>query len=157
MADHLNHMTTDAANANAYLKTKVMSASPEELRLMLLDGALRFARIGREGLAEKDYEVSYENLVKSKDILLELINILRPDVDPELCSKLSGLYTYMYKRLTDANMTHEVEPIDEVVSLLEYERETWVMLMDQLKRERDAGGSPVAAPTAVPARLSVEG
>ena len=29
--------------SNAYLRTKVMTASPEELRLMLLDGAIRFA------------------------------------------------------------------------------------------------------------------
>ncbi len=133
-------MTTDAPNAtaNAYLRTKVMSASPEELRLLLLEGGLRFARIGREGLAEKNYEKAFENIIKSKDIVLELINILRPDVDPELCSKLSALYTYVYQRLTDANMTHETAPADEAITLLEYERETWVMLMDQLKAERDA-------------------
>jgi len=153
-------MTTDAsnANANAYLRTKVMSASPEELRLMLLDGALRFARIGREGLVEKDLEKSFENIIKAKDIVLELINILRPDVDPELCSKLSALYTYVYQRLTDANMNHTTEAIDEAVSLLEYERETWVMLMDKLKEEREAGGAPASAPAQQPvSRLSVEG
>ncbi|MEO1059304.1 MAG: flagellar export chaperone FliS, partial [Actinomycetota bacterium] len=31
---------------NPYLKTKVMTASPEELRLMLYDGALKFCRQG---------------------------------------------------------------------------------------------------------------
>jgi len=145
-------MTQTNAQANAYLKTKVMSASPEELRLMLLDGALRFARLGRQGLADKNYEVSFDNLIKAKDILLELINILRPDVDPGLCSKLSALYTYMYKRLTEANMTHDVAIVDEVLSLLEYERETWLLLMEKIRAERTSG-----APAGAPSRLSLEG
>jgi flagellar protein FliS len=156
-------MSQTNAKANQYLKTKVMSASPEELRLMLLDGALRFARQGRTGLEEKNYEVSYENIVKAKDIILELINILRPDVDPELCAKLSALYTFMYKRLTDANMQHELKAVDEVIDLLEYERETWVLLMDQIRNERSSGTAPQSAPAA-PAqsaeqrpRLSIEG
>jgi flagellar secretion chaperone FliS len=153
-------MSQTNAKANQYLKTKVMSASPEELRLMLLDGALRFARQGRKGLEDKHYEVSYENIVKAKDIVLELINILRPDVDPELCSKLSALYTFMYKRLTDANMQHELKAIDEVIDLLEYERETWVLLMERIRSERAAApqqASATAADADARPRLSIEG
>jgi flagellar protein FliS len=135
---------------------------------MLLDGALRFTRLGRQGLEDKNYDVSFENIIKAKDILLELINILRPDVDPDLCSKLSALYTYMFKRLTEANMTHEVAIVDEVVSLLEYERETWVLLMDKIQAERASGGQNGSTAPAQPAsaphppaeaapRLSLEG
>ena len=40
--------------SNAYLRTKVMTASPAELRLMLLDGAIKFANQAREGLQAKD-------------------------------------------------------------------------------------------------------
>ena len=43
-------------DTNPYLKTKVMTAGPAELRLMLFDGALKFAEQGRKGLADKDYE-----------------------------------------------------------------------------------------------------
>ena len=162
-------MSNEQHTANAYLKTKVMSATPEELRLMLLDGALRFARIGRDGIAEKDYEKSFENIIKAKDIVLELINILRPDVDPDLCGKLSSLYTFMYQRLTDANMEHDAAIVEEVIGLLEYERETWVLLMEKIKTERASGAAPAAArPASAPQapgaydgssapRLSIEG
>ena len=155
-------MSADPHKANAYLKTKVLSATPEELRLMLLDGALRFARIGREGIVQKEHEKAFENIIKAKDIILELINILRPDVDPALCAKLSGLYTFMYQRLTDANMQHTVDGVDEVIGLLEYERETWVLLMDKIRSERGVGGPrPAAAPAPVGtpplSRLSIEG
>ena len=147
-----------STTANAYLKTKVLSASPEELRLMLLDGALRYTRIGRDGLLEKDYDKSFDNIIKAKDIVLELINILRPDVDPELCAKLSGLYTYMYRQLSLANTEHKAGVAAEVISLLEYERETWILLMDQIKAERENTSAPAAVATPAPqARLSVEG
>lgn len=139
-------MTTDQSHANAYLRTKVMTSSPEELRLMLIEGAIRFTRVGREGLVNKDYERVYEGFTRAKDILMELINALRPEVDPELCKRLSALYTFMYRRLMDASLEKNPAIADEVLDLLEYERETWVMLMDKVAKERAGAGGPNAAP-----------
>jgi len=132
-------MSTDINNQ--YLRTKVLTASPEELRMMLIEGAIRFARTGREGLCEKNYEKSFEHISQSKAIVMELINALRPDQDEELCTKLSALYTYMYRLLTDANVQHELEPIDEAIKLLEYDRQTWKLLMEKIVEERSAGTS----------------
>ncbi|MHC4100335.1 MAG: flagellar export chaperone FliS, partial [Planctomycetota bacterium] len=94
---------TAEANTKAYLRTKVMTASPAELRMMLFDGALRFAEKGRAGLAERDFEAAYEGISRCQQILLELINGLQPEQDPALCERLSGLYTFMYTRLIDAS------------------------------------------------------
>lgn len=144
---------------NQYLRTKVMTASPAELRLMLIEGAIRFCRQGREGLAAKDYEKSFEGLTQAKAIIMELINGLRPEIDPELCSRLSGLYTFMYTRLIEANLEKKPEMIDEVIKLLDYERETWVLLIDKLAEERKSGGGARHAepkPAAM-SSISVEG
>lgn len=144
---------------NQYLRTKVMTASPAELRLMLIEGAIRFCRQGRDGLAAKDYEKSFEGLTQAKAIIMELINGLRPEIDPELCARLSGLYTFMYTRLIEANLEKNPELIDEVVNLLDYERETWTMLIERLAEERKGGGAP-ANPEPKPAAMtsiSVEG
>ncbi len=152
--------------ASAYLRSKVFSASPEELRLMLLDGALRFARQGRDGLASKNYELSFSGLSSCKNILLELVTSMRTEVAPEICAKLRGLYMFMYTRLIDANLEKSPEIVDEVIQLLEYERETWVLVMKRLEEERAAGvtpenGTPLppAAPGQAPRRvpLSIEG
>lgn len=124
---------------NQYLRTKVLSASPEELRLMLIEGAIRFARTGREGLVEKNFEKSFENISQCKAIVMELINALKPEHDKDLCDKLSALYTYMYRLLTDANIQHELEPIDEAIQLLEYDKQTWKLLMEKVAEERIAG------------------
>lgn len=133
-------MSTDINNQ--YLRTKVLSASPEELRMMLIEGAIRFARTGREGLVEKNFEKSFENISQCKAIVMELLNALDSAHDPELCRQLSGLYTYMYKLLTDANIQHTLEPLDEAIKLLEYDRDTWKMLLEKVARERAEGAVP---------------
>ena len=79
---------------------------------------------------------------------MELLNALEPEHDPELCKQLSGLYTYMYRLLTDANVQHDLETIDEAIRLLEYDRETWKLLMQRLAEERAAGAGTDAPSTA---------
>ena len=120
---------------NPYLKTKIMTASPEELRLMLYDGALKFCRQAKMSLEKKNFEDSYNNLMRAQKIVLELSTSLNHDADPQLCQRLSALYTYVYRLLVDANMKRESGIVDEAIKLIEYERETWQMLMKKLAGE----------------------
>lgn len=136
-------MSQAATNANAYLRTKVLTASPEELRLMLLDGAVKFLRQGRDGLARKDHEAAYDGFSKCRNIVLELINSVRPEVAPELCSRVTSLYTFIYTRLVEAGFERDLDKTDKVIELLEFERETWVLTMQKAAQERNT----VAAPT----------
>lgn len=117
-----------------------MTAGAGELRLMLFDGAIRFAEQGRDGLARKDYEAAYTGISRAQEILIELINCLNPEHAPELCARLSGLYTFMYRRLVDASHERKPELVDDVLGLLRYERETWTMVLDKLARENQSAG-----------------
>lgn len=137
-------------NLNPYLRTRVLTAGPEELRLLLLEGAVKFASQGRDGLARKDYEASYNGISQCRAIVLELLTTIRADIDPDLMDKVKGIYTFIYQELTNANLEKSVERMDKIVQLLEYEAETWRMLMHKLATERGpaAGNS---APTANPA------
>src|SRR5690606_33210961 len=75
-----------AANpATSYLRTKILTATPEQLQLMLYDGAIRFIDQGRAALEQKQFDRSYEALTRAQNILLELNCSLRPDVAPEMC------------------------------------------------------------------------
>jgi flagellar protein FliS len=131
-----DHKAMTAPNpADAYLRSKVLSARPEELRLMLIEGAIKFARQGGEGIASKNWELAYNGLSRTKNILLELISSLRPEIAPEICEKLSSLYMYMYRRLIDANLEKSAKIVDEVVDLLEYDRETWLMVIEKYREE----------------------
>jgi len=143
-------MTARAAAPNPYLRTKVLTARPEELRLMLFDGAIRFAGMAKDGIGSKDYEKSYEGVTRCQAILLELINSLRPEHDPELCQKLSALYTFMYTRMIEAGRQRDTAIVDEVLDLLRYERETWVLVMEQLAKEHVVRSQPTEDHFAAP-------
>jgi flagellar protein FliS len=135
-----------ASGTNAYLRTKVMTANPAELRLMLFDGAIRFAEQTSAALERKDYEACYTNATRCQAILMELINGLKPEHDPQLCNRLSGLYTFLYTRLMQASNQREPALIDEVLKLLNYERDTWNMLLDQLAAENRAAAAATDVP-----------
>ncbi len=117
---------------------------------MLIDGAIRFSENAKSGYARKDYEASFEGTTRAQAILLELINALRPEQNPSLCERLTSLYSYMYQRLLEASTEKSELIVDEVLKLLRFERETWVLCMDELARENHAASGVTQMPSASP-------
>ncbi|MCP4591135.1 MAG: flagellar export chaperone FliS [bacterium] len=147
--------------AKSYLRDAVMTASPEQLHLMLYDGAIKFALQGRDALVAKDYEESYTKLSRAQAIVLEMLNGLRSEVNPELCDRMSGVYNFLYRKLVDASVQKAPVCVDEAVKILRYQRETWVMLMEKVSSLR-GGDDAVPLPDSpvgetVGGGLSVEG
>lgn len=105
---------------------------------MLLDGAIKFTMQGREGLSTRNFEASFNGFSQARNIVMELINSIKPEVDPELCSRVSALYTFLYTQLVEASFHKDIPKADKVIELLEYERETWVLLMEKVAEERAA-------------------
>ena len=136
---------------NAYLKTKVLTAGPAELRLMLFDGAIKYAEQAKAGLKEKNYEKAFTGVTRCQEIILELTTSLDRDQAPDLCEKLTGLYTFMYTHLMQASQERDPALVDEVVGLLHYERETWSMVLDRLVEENRAAKALTDTPEAEPA------
>src|SRR5215210_7289104 len=131
-------------NANVaqnYLRTKVLTATPEQLQLMLYDGAIRFGEQARLALQERRFEESYRLISKTQKIITELSVTLKPDVAPEMCKKLLALYNFVYRKLIEANVEHEVASMDEALNILRYQRETWAMLLDQLGKKKAAAAA----------------
>jgi flagellar secretion chaperone FliS len=122
--------------AQEYLKARVMTATPEQLQLMLFDGALRFAEKAKQALEQKKFDQSYYNISKAEKILLELNCSLKHDLAPELCKNLSAIYLFCYRKLVEANTTRSMEALDEAIGILKFQRETWVMLMQQLAKTK---------------------
>lgn len=135
---------TTTAEANTYLRTQVLTASPEQLRLMLLDGALRFARQAAEGMAAKDYEATYNGITQARAIVLELATSIRAEVDPDLAQRVRSVYMFIYREMVDASLARDLPRLEKAIDLLQYERETWAMLIEKVAGERAAGR---AAPT----------
>ena len=135
--------------AQNYLRTRVMTATPEQLQMMLFDGALRFAQAAKVALTEKNFEQVYHNITSVQKILSELICTLKHDVHPELCERLAALYQYAYKKLMDASIKHNMDSMDEAINVLTFQRETWSMLLQQLGKQKAgiaAQNIPMPAP-----------
>lgn len=126
-------MDNNKNNPNAYLKTKVLTASPEELQLMLFDGAIRFCEQARPALQQKKIEDSYNSITRAQKIVMEMVNALRDEADPDTCANMRALYLFCYQRLIDANIEKEITPLDEALQILHHMRETWLLLMEKLK------------------------
>jgi flagellar secretion chaperone FliS len=124
--------------AQQYLRTKVLTATPEQLQLMLFDGALRFGQQAAAALEQKQFEQSYKLITKVQNIVTQLIGTLKHDVDPDICGKLAALYTFAYKRLTVASGKRDPAALQEALEVLEFQRETWVQLMGELSRTKAA-------------------
>jgi flagellar protein FliS len=147
--------------AQNYLRTKVFTATPEQLQLMLYDGAIRFSEQAKVALQEKKYDQSYDLLSRTQKIIAEMTASLKHDVAPELCGKLSSLYNFVYRKLIEANIEHTIPPLDEALAILRYQRDTWAMLLDQLGKTKAAAAAAkldVPAPNSrMEASISMQG
>jgi flagellar secretion chaperone FliS len=119
-----------------YLRTKVLTASPAEIHLMLYDGAIRFTEKGKLALQEADFETAYNSLVRAQNIVLEMTNGLDHEAQPELCAKLSSLYNFIYRRLVEGSMKRDLPALGDALRILNHQRETWDMLMDKISKNQ---------------------
>lgn len=132
------------AAAKRYQQTKIQSASPGELILMLYDGALRFTAKAVEALGRGDLPQAHAQAVRAQDIVLELMSALNHDAG-DVAGNLQRLYDFIYRRLLDGNLHKEVTPFEEARALLQELRDTWETALRQLAASQPAGlGSSTA-------------
>lgn len=114
-----------------YQQNSIMTATPEELTLMLYNGAMKFINIAKIGIEEKNVQKANESIIRAQDIIYELNNTL--NMEYEISKNLRNLYNYIIERLVDANLKKDSEILDEVLPLLEDLRDTWKEAMQKSK------------------------
>ncbi|MBU3202950.1 flagellar export chaperone FliS [Clostridium algidicarnis] len=110
---------------NVYKNNSVNFASKEQLLLMLLDGAVKFSKIGRQAIEDKDIKKAHENIVKTQDIFYELINSLDVQKGGQWAEGLLKVYEFIIDRLVNANIKKDINIMDEAIPLIEDVRNTW--------------------------------
>ena len=115
----------------AYQQNSVMTASPQELTLMLYNGSLKFMKMAKRAMADKNFEEKNTNIIKAQNIVQELRITL--DLDIEMSASLAQMYEYMYSRLLEANMKNNTEALEEVETLMTDMRNTWKQAMALVK------------------------
>jgi flagellar protein FliS len=133
--------------ARAYQTQSVMTASPGHLVLMLYDGALKFIGIAKEGfnLPESNprrFELININLQKAQNIICELQCNLNREAGGDLSVTLDRLYDYYNRRLFEANLRKQIEPINEVERYIRELREAWSEMLrkeEGLRQQENRG------------------
>lgn len=109
---------------NIYKTNSVNYASKDQMLLMLVDGAVKFAKIGRQAILDKDIQKAHNSLMRVQDIFTELIVTLDTD-KAEWMKPLKDVYFFIKEKLVEANMSKKIETVDEVLPLIEEVRDLW--------------------------------
>jgi flagellar protein FliS len=140
-----------------YLKTQVMTASPYDLHLMVVNGAIRYAKHAEKSLEARSYEIAHLSLTKSREFVAEMMSGLRPEHAPEAVANLKSLFNFVHANLVRADMERNPQLVQDAVRILELHRETWTELGRQLAAAEKAEtprteSSPVPPPHAAMAK-----
>lgn len=120
-----------------YKQNSVLTASPEELTLMLYDGCLKFMRQGKLFIEENNIEGAHNSINKAQAIIEELDVTLNMDIS--ISENLRLLYQFMLQQLIEANIKKEISYIDSVYPMVEELRDTWKEAMRRAKIEKKTG------------------
>lgn len=130
--------------ANPYQKYKqasVLTASKEQILLMLYEGAIKFTKIAIQAMEEKKIEERGKNILKAYDIIMELHATLDHRVGGELSKQLEDLYLFMMDQYTKANIKSDVEPLKANLKVLENLYDGWKQAIEKLKKENEQKGA----------------
>jgi flagellar protein FliS len=127
----------------AYL-ANVLSADPMELVCVLYQHAQDAVGEARRHLRNRDIAARGKAISKAVALIGELNSSLDHNAGGAISANLRDLYSYMMRRLTEANLKQQDGPLAEVESLLSTLGQAW-----QEARKRQAAAQPapaVAAP-----------
>lgn len=120
--------------ANAYKTQQIMTASPEELTLMLYNGTLRFVNESVRAIDQQDAEAANRTNLRAQAIVRELMNTL--DTQYEVAQSMLPLYEYMERRLIEGNIQKDSAPLLEVKALMTELRDSWATAMKSVRADK---------------------
>lgn len=119
---------------NAYAQynaSKILTASPAELTLLLYEGAIKFGNIAIAKIEQSDIEAAHNNIIKVERIIDYFRETL--DMKYEVAQDFERIYVYLSRRLIEANAKKDKEIMEEVVTHLRSMRDNWKEVMKAAK------------------------
>jgi len=123
---------------NQYKKAQVETATPEQILIMLYDGAIRFLNQAKVHMQNKDIEQSHVNIIKAQRIITEFMSSLDMELGGEMAQNLFNLYEYLHYRLVQANIKKDPEALEEVLGHLRSLKATWEEAIKIAAREKES-------------------
>lgn len=115
--------------ANKELKTyrdvKIRNMNQRELIVFLYESSLRLMEEGKEKIAAGDIPGTHEKLDRARNIFLHLLATLNLESGGEFARRLSALYSYFVEKITMANVSQNVDELDEIIPFVSEIKEAW--------------------------------
>lgn len=119
---------------DTYFADQVLTAPPQKLQLMLIEGAIRNALLARRYWSENKPEEAGEALIRSQEIVTELMYVARAS-GSELARNVVEVYLFIFRRLVEANLRQDDALLGDALRVLEEEQETWQLVCERLAAE----------------------
>jgi flagellar protein FliS len=114
-----------------YQKSKILTASPAELTLMLYEGAIKFCNMAIMAIEQNDIQKANNNIIKVQKVIEEFRNTLNRKYP--VAEDFDRVYVYLLQRLLEANIHKDPEILEEVNTHLRSMRDTWKEVMKRVK------------------------
>jgi flagellar protein FliS len=124
-----------------YLESKVLTATPHQLHLMVVDGAIRHATGAQSALESHDFRRADAQLGRATEFVAQLIAGLDATRQPHLIEQLKSVFVFVQQTLSEAHRRHDVRRVDDAVFVLRLHRQTWLALGEKLAEEAAASRS----------------
>ncbi|PIE68361.1 MAG: flagellar export chaperone FliS [Deltaproteobacteria bacterium] len=113
------------AYTKQYQQNQVATASPEQILLMLYDGAIRFVRRAITAAENNDTVDKLQGISKCLAIIAEFSNSLNHEIGAHFAEDLDGLYHFMMRELDAARKDSGTNHLKTVENLLMDLKQTW--------------------------------
>ncbi len=135
-----------ALNNNAqytYQATRISTATKEQLLLITYDIGIKACHAAENAMVSKngatpDFALANREILRTQDVIRELMVTLNRDKAGEMGKNLMSLYEYMHQLLVDANIKKEPENVVIVREMLEELKATWSEALVKLLQEYQA-------------------
>lgn len=124
-----------------YKQTAIMSASKEQIMLMLYEGAIRFTKQAIAACEQNNVSERGKYIMRAYDIILEFQASLNHNVAGDLPQQLENLYVYMLEQYTKANLTGNINSLKSCLQVLENLYEGWSQVINNDKKDQTGGAA----------------
>ncbi len=131
--------------ATEYLETKILTATPHQLHLMVIDGAIRHATSAEVALLSSDFARAEEQLSRANQFVAELIAGLDSAQQPDLVDRLKSVFIFVQRTLAEAERRRDPRRIADSLAVLRLHRQTWLDLGAKLSQEAAASHADTQA------------
>ena len=123
--------------AELYKKQQIMTASPEELTLMLYNGAIRFVSESILAIEQKNMEKAHASNIRAQNIVHEFMVTM--DMKHEISKNWLLIDEYILHCLIQGNIKKNIADLEEAKRLLVEFRDTWFQVMKQVRMNKAVG------------------